>query len=106
LQDRKGGAAEFKRAVSDYLAPIDPEAIYAESENLYRGIVDRRDYPLLLKHYNRKSLSSRISRNLGLGEGEYPKFVLRLLETMEGEPLRSALRGRLPVIPPLVASSS
>jgi hypothetical protein len=78
---------------------------YAESENLYRGIVDRRDYPLLLKHYNRKSLASRISRNLGLGEGEYPKFVLRVLQTAEGEPLRSALRSRLPVIPPLGESS-
>ena len=106
LEDRKGGAAEFKKAVSDYLGPINPEAIYAESESLYRRIVDRCDYPLLLKHYNRKSLASRLSRNLGLGEGEYPKFVLRLLQTADGEPLRSALRGRLPVIPPLAASSS
>jgi hypothetical protein len=105
LRDRRGGAAEFKKAVGDYLAPIDPEAIYAESENLYRGIVDRRDYPLLLKHYNRKSLVSRISRSLGLGDGEYPKFVLRLLQTTEGEPLRNALRSRLPVIPPLGVSS-
>jgi hypothetical protein len=100
LQDRRGGAAEFKKAVTDYLAPVDPEAIYAESEALFQGIVDRRDYPLLLKHYNRKSLASRISRNLGLGDGEYPKFVLRLLQTVEGEPLRDALRSHLPVIPP------
>ena len=72
LEDRKGGAAEFKKAVTDYLGPINPEAIYAESESLYRGIVDRRDYPLLLKHYNRKSLASRISRNLGSGKANIP----------------------------------
>jgi hypothetical protein len=106
MSDRKGGAAEFKQAVSDYLGSIAPAAIYAESENLYRGIVARRDYPLLLKHYNRKSLASRISRNLGLGEGEYPKLVLRLLQTTEGEPLRTALRSRLPVIPVSRASTS
>jgi hypothetical protein len=105
LKDRKGGAAEFKKAVADYLGPIDPEAIYAESEKLYQGIVDRRDYPLLLKHYNRKSLASRISRHLELGEGEYPNLILRLIQTAEGEPLRNALRSRLPVIPPMAAAS-
>ncbi len=73
-EDRKGGAAAFKRAVDDYLSPIDSAAIYTECETLFKDVLDRREYLGLLKCYNRKSLASRISRNLGLAEGEYPKL--------------------------------
>lgn len=100
LKDRRGGAAEFRAAVEAYLSPIDPAAVYAGSERLYDDILAGRDHVLLLRHYNRKSLALRVSRNLGLGDGEYPKLVLRLLQAEDGEPLRAALRGRLPHIPP------
>ena len=66
---------------------------------MFNDILARRDYAGLLKHYNRKSLAARVSRNLGLGEGEYPKLVIRLLHTKEGEPLRQALQRLLPAIP-------
>lgn len=99
MKDRNGSSADFKKAVEDYLAPIDPAQVHKESEILFNDIVSRRDYPALLKHYNRKSLAGRISRNLGLGEGEYPKLVIRLLHAKEGEPLRQVLQKLVPLIP-------
>jgi RNA polymerase sigma factor (sigma-70 family) len=39
-------------------------------------------------------------KGLGLGEGGYPKFVLRPLRTTEGERLRGALHTRLPAVGP------
>lgn len=98
-KDHKGGAVAFKRAVEEYLSSIDSEAIYAESETLFQGILDQRDYPGLLRHYNQKSLASRISRNLGLRDREYPKLVLRLLREDDGDRLRADLKSWLPSIP-------
>jgi energy-coupling factor transporter ATP-binding protein EcfA2 len=99
VRDRGGSSADFKKAVDDYLGPIDATQIHKESEALFNDIVGRRDYHALLKHYNRKSLAARISRNLGLGEGEYPKLVIRLLHSKEGEPLRQTLQKLVPAIP-------
>jgi ABC-type lipoprotein export system ATPase subunit len=106
LKDHKGGAVEFQRAVEEYLTPIDPAAIHAECETLFKDILARRDYSALLRYYNRKSLASRISRNLGLADGEYPKFVLRLLQMADGDKLRCDLRSRLPPIPVAIGETS
>lgn len=98
VQNRKGSGTDFKAAVEEYLRPIDPIEIYSEAENLFKRILDNRNFDLLLKHYNRKSLCLQVSRKLGLGD-EYPKLVVRLLKSEEGEPLRMIMRSRLPSLP-------
>ena len=99
VKDRSGTSAEFRKAVEDFLGAVDPAEFYKDSEDLFNNILSQRDYMALLKHYNRKSLAARISRNLGLGDGEYPKLVIRLLNSNEGESLRQALQRLLPPIP-------
>jgi energy-coupling factor transporter ATP-binding protein EcfA2 len=94
--DKQGEASEFAISVNTYLAGIDPLTIYSDSEALFKAIVQNRNYSSLLKHYNRKSLASRISNLLGLSKDEYPKLVLRLIQTSEGKSLRRALRSCFP----------
>jgi ABC-type cobalamin/Fe3+-siderophores transport system ATPase subunit len=96
LADTSADAGMFVDAVSTYLKGLDPAKCRADSEVLFREILQKRDYSGLLKFYNRKSLAVRISRNLGLAEGEFPKLALRLLKDTETSDLRDALKSYLP----------
>jgi energy-coupling factor transporter ATP-binding protein EcfA2 len=99
MENRAGTDAEFGNAVADYLATVNATEIHRDSKALFEGILANRDYPALLKYFNGKSLASRVSRNLGLADKEYPKMVLRLLGTPEGASLVTLFRGQFPGIP-------
>ncbi|MCE9563193.1 MAG: AAA family ATPase [Planctomycetes bacterium] len=96
LQKRPDGQGSFQDAVKQYLGSIDTAEIYADSERLFKEIIETRDYPRLICHYNRKNLPSRVSRNLGFADGEFPKLVLRLLSSEIGRGIRIAMLSYFP----------
>lgn len=81
-----------------FIDTLDVQRIYEDHLNKVTEIVELDSYDQLLSIYNRKTLPSRISPNLGLCKDEYPKFVLRLLRNGEGAEIISAMRDSCPLL--------
>ncbi|MGC0912482.1 DUF4435 domain-containing protein [Pantoea sp. XAF26B01_ASV70] len=91
--DEKAKGINGIRAALNLLAEgINVEELYSESLSLFKKVVDERDYLLALKLYNRKSLSSQVSRHLGLANGQLAQLVIRMVNTDSGESMIRALR--------------
>lgn len=86
---------EFAEAFAKWHDQIDSTAIRSLSRSIYQQTISNRDYSGLLKIYNRKSLAARISESLGLSKAEYPKMVLRLLQS-GNEKIRETMLAAVP----------
>jgi ABC-type lipoprotein export system ATPase subunit len=85
----KGGIAdELKRLTSS----INIDEIYSENESLFSSAVANNDYELILRIYNRKSLSTQISKHLGLSNGELAELVVRIANSSNGSVIKEALK--------------
>lgn len=89
LQDLKDG-------INSTVKKIDVDNIYAKYNNEINEILKNRDYNRLLRIYNRKSLSERVSSIFGLANKTYPVLVLNLLKTVKRKEIIAALKKELP----------
>lgn len=72
---------DLKDSIEATVKAIDVDEIFNKYKDRIDRILDKEDYEGLLRVYNRKSLSRRISEILGLAKNEYPNMVLRLLKS-------------------------
>jgi hypothetical protein len=103
FDEKAKGAAALAAALDALTKGIGIDALYAESEALYRELVDKADYARLLRYYNRKSLPSQIGAVLGLKNKELPQFVLRLASGPDVDAVRAALRPYLGTVSDRIA---
>jgi len=77
---------------------IDVNRIYNECQDEFDKAIASNSLDELLRVYNRKSLSERISGILGLANGEYKTLLVRLLKGPKQQALVAALQRYLPTI--------
>lgn len=91
--DKKAkGIDGLSNALDLLTSKINVKELYNESLSLFKNAVEKRDYLLALKLYNRKSLSSQVSKHLGLANGQLAELVVRMVHNESGESMRKALR--------------
>ncbi len=83
----------LRDALSSLFEDIDIDALYDDSESLFKQAIDNNDYLLALRLYNRKSLSSQLSGHLGLAHGELSELVVRLANGENRLEIKHALKG-------------
>jgi energy-coupling factor transporter ATP-binding protein EcfA2 len=89
--ERAVGKVELANALSSLKDGIDVSSLYDHSLAEFEKAIAARDYELLLRLYNRKSLSSQVGEALGLKKGELPQFVVRLAQTDGHEEIKKAV---------------
>ncbi|MBO2697216.1 DUF4435 domain-containing protein [Shewanella algae] len=100
FDEKAKGVAGLDSALSSLLNNIDVSSIYNESKALLEAIVENKDYLELLRVYNRKSMSSQISKHLGLTGGSLAELVVRLACGQKAEDISQAIRpyfGNFPI---------
>lgn len=93
--DRNG----LSNGLKTTLGRINIDAIYSECQDAFNIAIASNNLDELLRVYNRKSLSDRISKILGLANGEYMKLLVRLMKGPRRQALVTALQKYMPVIP-------
>ena len=83
-------------ALTTTLSRIDIPTIYSETKDKFQNAIDTRDLNQLLLIYNRKSLPNRISSIFGLGNGQFPQLLVRLLKGTQKDQLIIAIKEYLP----------
>lgn len=86
------GAAAIDAALQNLIASIDVNKIYSDTHNLYSNVIQNSDYRQLLALFNRKSLSSQVSKSLGLANGSLPETIVRLAKSDCKESIANALK--------------
>jgi len=86
------GAQNINNALQALVSSIDVNQIYADTDSLYRNVLNTKDYEQLLALYNRKSLSSQVSNSLGLANGSLPETIVRLVRGDSKEEIKNALK--------------
>lgn len=81
------------------LGRINVETIYNECQAAFNQAIASNNLDKLLCVYNRKSLSNRISKILGLANGEYMKLLVRLMKGPRQQALVTALQAYMPIFP-------
>lgn len=92
FDEKAKGEAGLDSALSSLVENIDVNSIYNESRTLLETIVENKDYLELLRVYNRKSMSSQISKHLGLTGGSLAELVVRLACGQKAEEISQAIR--------------
>ncbi|HHR6405466.1 TPA: DUF4435 domain-containing protein [Providencia alcalifaciens] len=93
FDEKAKGLDGLKNALAKLNNDIDIDKLYVESESLFQQIIGTQNYLLALKFYNRKSLPSQISKQLGLSNKEFANLVVRLAYSSENsENVRNALK--------------
>lgn len=86
------GAGNISASLQKLIAEIDVNQLYSDTYTLYSGVLQNKDYEKLLTLYNRKSLSSQVSKSLGLANGSLPETVIRLARMDCKESILNALK--------------
>ncbi|CAD6049523.1 DUF4435 domain-containing protein [Escherichia coli] len=92
FDEKAKGIDGLSNALNLLTSKINVKELYNESTSLFKNAVEKRDYLLALKIYNRKSLSSQVSKHLGLANGQLAELVVRMVHNESGESMRKALR--------------
>ncbi|ENT7527816.1 hypothetical protein ACE46D_002198, partial [Escherichia coli] len=92
FDEKAKGVDALSRDLELLTSQINVKELYDESLSLFNNAVEKRDYLLALKLYNRKSLSSQVSKHLGLANGQLAELVVRMANNESGESMRNALR--------------
>ncbi|XDD53065.1 DUF4435 domain-containing protein [Leptospira sp. WS4.C2] len=82
---------ELKKTLDNLIATIDIKNIYDNFYDEYKAIIDTKNYEELLKVYNRKSLSTQISKFFDLKSGSLSEFVIRLSKTNQIDEIKQSL---------------
>ena len=87
------GAQNINNALQALVSSIgDGTKTYADTDSLYRNVLNTKDYDKELALYNCKSLSSKVSNWLGLANGSLPETIVRLVRGDSKEQLKNALK--------------
>ncbi len=81
LDNKQIGKDKIKEAIAKLVSSIDADKLYDYNFNLFTKIIESKNYDAALKFYNNKGLVSSVSKIMGLGNGEYSKLVLRLINS-------------------------
>ncbi len=79
------------------LNSFDIGKIYSDSRTLYQNAIDENSLEKVLRLYNRKNLSRRISHCFGLASNEYVNIVLRLLKSDRKAEIVAAIQNFMPI---------
>lgn len=85
--------------LTDVLSNINVNEIYSESKVDFGKAIEEKNLNTILKIYNRKTLSERISPIFGLAKGQYIEIILRLLKSERKQEVVDALKSCLPQFP-------
>lgn len=88
----KKGETSISCALQSLIQGIDIGQIYASTSSRFNDVLQSRNYEQLLALYNRKSLSSQVSRSMGLANGSLPSTVVRLAKSDCKDAIRAALK--------------
>ncbi len=88
----------LQQGVTTLIGTLSVPSLWSEAQQTINDAITNNHLNDLLRVYNRKSLSERISVCFGLKKGEYPALVLRLLKGPDAELFAAALRSVLPVL--------
>lgn len=84
--------SSFNKSISE----IDIEQMRQTTADLFQEIIKEKNYPLALKHFNSKGLSSEAARAFGFVSGEYIPHIIRLANG----PLRNSItKAMMPYLP-------
>jgi hypothetical protein len=86
------GKDNIQQSFNDFVEQINIETIFSDSKNTLEKIITESNYEELLKVYNRKSLSTQISKFLELTNGSLPNTVLRHARNGEAKKFRNMLK--------------
>ncbi len=100
--DLFGGKAkdpdELQNKLNDVIKSVDVRRMFTRTKAVFESIIKEKNYLNLLKYYNRKSLSSRISNIFGLNEGELSEYIIRITKGGNRTKVEKALEKYLPKI--------
>lgn len=96
FEDTPKGIDDINRQLDTLLNSIDTNKIYNGYYTEFSEYIDENDYANILKVFNRKSLSERISESLGLAKNTYPSFVLRYINSSHKKKITSILQKYTP----------
>jgi hypothetical protein len=91
FNEKVKGKENLKSALQSLLNEVDIDYIYDTNDKIFSEALDHKDYLLLLKIYNRKSLASQISSCLGLAKDKLAELVVRLANGQKNEEVTQAL---------------
>lgn len=89
---------ELQNKLNDLIKSIDVKQIFTRTKALFENIIKEKNYLNLLRYYNRKSLSSRMSSIFGLKQGELPEYIIRMTKGSNRTKVEKALEKYLPRI--------
>ena len=85
------GVEAIEKSLQEWVSKMDVSALYAGKEQAFKAVLKNRDYKKLLALYNRKNLSSRISKYMGLADKSLPERVLCFARGVHKESIKKAL---------------
>lgn len=92
FNEKAKGVQGLKQALEELTLSINIDDLYDESLSLFKQAIEGRDYLLALMLYNRKSLSSQVSKHLGLSNGQLAELVVRIANSDGSSEVKNALR--------------
>ncbi|MEY4529396.1 MAG: hypothetical protein RLZZ156_117 [Deinococcota bacterium] len=96
FNDRFKGKSNGSQAIIDELNNViqnlNAEGIYAGCEQEFNHVVNSKNYRDLLKMFNRKSLPTQISSQIGLSKNELPDLIIRMLKGSKRVEVKTALK--------------
>ncbi|MCY4177732.1 MAG: hypothetical protein OXD32_04455, partial [Endozoicomonadaceae bacterium] len=82
----------LNKAVKEFVSKIDTDSLYKKNQTIFHQAIEQKNYLLILKLYNRKSLSSQMSKHFGLSNGELAGLVIRMAASDSGQSVKDALK--------------
>lgn len=98
IDNKSVGLEAIKLTVTETLAEIDVDALFAESLELYNNLTKSDDLDEILKYFNNKGLLSNICSTFELGKNGYEKLVLRMLNSEKRDQILNGLKKYVPEI--------
>jgi hypothetical protein len=91
--------AGLANGLATLLQSVDIHALYEISRQKFQTAIDREDYSAILRVYNRKRISERISPTFNLAHRDYVNILLRMLNTGRKSEIVAAILPYLPDLP-------
>ncbi|MFE8661913.1 DUF4435 domain-containing protein [Serratia nevei] len=98
IDNKSVGLDAIKITVTETLAEIDVDVLFAESLDLYNNLTKSNDLDEILKYFNNKGLLSNICSTFELGKNGYEKLVLRMLNSEKRDQILNGLKKYVPEI--------
>ncbi|MBC3213777.1 DUF4435 domain-containing protein [Serratia fonticola] len=98
LDEKSKGREGIKLTLNSLISRIDVDAIYTEVDDLFKGILNRKNLKEVLKYYNRKSLKDYVGSILELKD--LPSFIIRQSNKIDnGMMIKNALKSYFSNVP-------